>query len=285
MTYYVKENNKINLFNKMFIKIDREDNELKLPISINQLCTKNKKIHEFYITKLISNLVKIIKNNQIVLSKNLKENKDFLENLNKNHIIFYDGKWLYRYILNELLEYILKKKNEAKENTEISFLVNYVDDIIVQNIKKFAKEYKRINIITNHIERFKKIEEDLYDEDGIMITVTNNKRKSLIKSKYIINFDFPEELINKYRIYEKALIISIENEIKINKKRFCGTIVSDYNIILEKEFNIKNDYDIKDLFESLIFRKDNFYNIRKNVENSGLHIIQIYGKNGCIERL
>lgn len=285
MTYYVKENNKINLFNKMFIKIDREDNELKLPISINQLCTKNKKIHEFYITKLISNLVKIIKNNQIVLSKNLKENKDFLENLNKNHIIFYDGKWLYRYILNELLEYILKKKNEAKENTEISFLVNYVDDIIVQNIKKFAKEYKRINIITNHIERFKKIEKDLYDEDGIMITVTNNKRKSLIKSKYIINFDFPEELINKYRIYEKALIISIENEIKINKKRFCGTIVSDYNIILEKEFNIKNDYDIKDLFESLIFRKDNFYNIRKNVENSGLHIIQIYGKNGCIERL
>lgn len=285
MTYYVKENNKINLFNKMFIKIDREDNELKLPISINQLCTKNKKIYEFYITKLISNLVKIIKNNQIVLSKNLKENKDFLENLNKNHIIFYDGKWLYRYILNELLEYILKKKNETKENTEISFLVNYVDDIIVQNIKKFAKEYKRINIITNHIERFKKIEEDLYDEDGIMITVTNNKRKSLIKSKYIINFDFPEELINKYRIYEKALIISIENEIKINKKRFCGTIVSDYNIILEKEFNIKNDYDIKDLFESLIFRKDNFYNIRKNVENSGLHIIQIYGKNGCIERL
>lgn len=287
MIYFVKENNKINLFNEIFIKIKKENNELQLPININRFYQKNKskKIFKFYIDKLISKLSVIISNNPIILSKNLKANKDFLEKLNENNIIVFDGKWLYRYILKEILEYILDKKQEIKENTEISFLANYVDDIVIENIKMFAKEYRQINIITNHIEKFKKIEEDLFEKEGILITVANNKRKSLLNSKYIINLDFPQELINKYKIYEKAIILSIENEIKINRKRFSGIIINDYSIALNKDFDLENEYIIKDVFESLIYRKDSFYNIRKKIENSELYISKICGKNGIINQL
>ena len=96
---------------------------------------------------------RIVKENPVILSKCIKNNVIFIEELEKNDIQIYDGKWLYRYILKEMMEYIIKEKGEIKENSEISFLVNYFDDVTIENIKMFAKEYKRINIVTNHIEK------------------------------------------------------------------------------------------------------------------------------------
>ena len=54
-------------------------------------------------------------------------------------------------------------------------------------------------------------------ENGIIITITNNKKKSLMKSQIIINVDFPKELIDRYRINEYATIINIKEKLKINK--------------------------------------------------------------------
>ena len=38
----------------------------------------------------------------------------------------------------------------------------------------------------------------LEEKENIIITVTNNKKKSLKKSKLIVNFDFEEEELKKY---------------------------------------------------------------------------------------
>ena len=54
--------------------------------------------------------------------------------------------------------------------------------------------------LTNHIEKFKTLERKVLEEYGIMITINNNKKKSLAKSNIILNMDFPNELINKYRL-------------------------------------------------------------------------------------
>ena len=285
MNYFIIEKNKTSLLNKVFIKIENTNGILELPVNLNDLYekSKNKKIVEKYINKLVFKLKKIIKNDFVVLSKSITSNKKFVEELEKNNINIYNGKWLYKYILKEIVEYILKEKKEIKENTEISFLVNYIDDVVIENIKIFAKEYKRINIVTNHIERFRRIEEDLYNENGIIITISNNKRKSLAKLKIIINMDFPNELINKYNIYEKAIIINLEDKIKINKKRFSGIIINDYTIELNEEFDIIDEYDKKEVFESLIYRKDNFFNIRKDIEKNGLCISEVFGNNGIIK--
>ena len=207
--------------------------------------------------------------------------KEFTKELEKSCISIYDGKWLYRYILEEILEYILNNVNEKKENIELSFLVNYVDDTVVENIKIFAKEYKRINIITNHIEKFQRIEEELYDENGIILTISNNKRKSLYKSKILINMDFPNELINKYNIYEHAIIINLEDRIRINKKRFNGLVINDYSI-KTNDVSPSEEYDEKEVIESMICRKDNFYNIRRDIEQRGLYINGVFGNNGEI---
>ena len=80
-----------------------------------------------------------------------------------------------------------------------------------------------MNIVTNHIEKFKKLE-DKFMENGIMITIGNNKKKSLMKSKIILNIDFPNELINKYMIKDDAIIINVPGKAKINMKSILEMI-------------------------------------------------------------
>lgn len=280
--YYIQECKKEEFLRKIFYKIKKENEKIELPINKSLLLEKDR-LSLKYIKCLSGKIKKIVKEDTVVLSKNLKKNKELMENLNICNINIFDGKWLYRYILIEIIEYILKCKNEKKENTEISILVNYIDDVVIENIKIFAKIFKRVNIITNHIEKLKKIEENLYEEDGIIITVSNNKRKSLVKSKLILNLDFSNELINKFKIFDEAIIISIEEEIKINIKRYLGIIVNDYEIILPNELDLIEEYSTKEVFESLIYRKDSFFNIREQIEKNGVIIKELIGRNGIIK--
>ena len=130
-----------------------------------------------------------------------------------------------------------------KEKNEIRICVNEVDMMIQEYIFKFAKEFKRINIITNHIGKFKKIEEKLYNEEGILLNVSNNRRKSLLNANLILNIDFPKELINEFSLYDKSTIINWDEPLIIRKKRFNGTIIEEIEINLDKEKNLSKIID------------------------------------------
>ena len=87
--------------------------------------------------------------------------------------------------------------------------------------------------------------------------VDSSSSPTLSKSNIILNVDFPEELINRYIIFDEAILINLEEAIRIKKKRFCGKIINDYKIkpkenseleaFLEKEKY--ENFDIKDLTE------------------------------------
>ena len=51
-----------------------------------------------------------------------------------------------------------------------------------------------------------------------------------MKSQIILNIDFPKELINKYNIQDEAIIVNVKGTVKINKKRFNGLNINDYEI-------------------------------------------------------
>ena len=127
-------------------------------------------------------------------------------------------------------------------------------------INEIAQKFKNINIVTNNIIYFKKLEEEYLEEKGIAIAVTNNKRKSFLKTKIILNLDFPEEQLNKYTINDEGIIISIEEKIKIHKKRFNGKIIDDYNIEFKPDTKIFEEvnkpkykkFDLKDIAECYI---------------------------------
>ena len=235
--------------------------------------------------KMINKIIKkILKNNvkNVVLSKKLQENENFINIINSNNINIFDGRWLEKYLSYEIIEYVLNKKNMKKEETELAILINQIDDTSIENIKTFAKEFKIVNIVTNHINKFKKIEEDIYNNLGIMITITNNKKKSLKNSKIILNVDFVNEIINKYNIYDEAIIINLDGDVKINRKRFNGININNYEIQFDDNNNNGKFYS-KDIYESMIYKKLPFNNIREQIKKSNVTISNLIGNNGKIK--
>lgn len=267
--FYIEKNDKPNWLIKKANIIKVEDNTIILPIydkikikSIEKIAKKTNKI-----------INRLSNSKKIVLSKEIKKQTDYINLLNTYGLEIQDGKWLFEILLSDVVEYIVKQQKIEKAN--ISILINDLTEIEIENIKILAEKYKTINIVTNHIEKFQRIEKQL-QEKGIIITITNNKKKSLMKSNIIINVDFPNELINKYRIYENATIINVKNNVKIKQKRFNGQIIKDYEIKFnedccnEKFFNKK--YDLKDIYEAGLYKKSAFRDIRKKLQNNNVKI-------------
>lgn len=277
--FYIQENDKPNVIEKILNRIVIEGNKIIIPIKQQGMSKKRQE-------KIAQKTMKILKRSsskKIVISKQLGEYKDFVNILDQNNYINVTGKWLYKMLIPEIMDYITKKEKWKKEETHIYILVNDAKDFIIENIKQFAKIYKSITIITNHINKFKKIEEDIYEELGTYITIMNNKKKGLSKAKVIINIDFPKELINQYNIYEKAIIVNMVNNIKINKKRFEGKIIKGYDIKFENKNieNIDNEkFDTKVIYESNFYYEQPYKYVREKIKKDGVQIKNLYLQNG-----
>ena len=162
-------------------------------------------------------------------------------------------------------------------------LVNDFTQINKELIIDIAKSIKRLNIVTNHIDKFQKIEEYLYNEFGIMLNISNNKRKSLLKSEIILNIDFPEEVINKYRIYDDSIIININEKIDLKSKRFNGININDYTIEIPYKYKLKGFQD-ELIYESLIYGK-NYKSIKEKIGKDKIVISELIGNNGIIKKI
>ncbi len=239
------------------------------------------------VSKMIKALIKNdIKN--VVLSKELTENRNFINALNANNIKIFNGRWLEKYLTFEILEYVINQKAIKKEETEIAITTNEITDLTIETIKILAKQYKRLTVVTNHIEKLRRTEKELYDNNGILIVVANNVKKSLVKTPIILNLDFNMQVLNKYKINENVIIINIEGDMKIKSKRFSGININDYEIEVGREETIwrenMREFKNKDLLESVLYIRDTFSNIRRKIMKNKVSIKEVYGENGKIER-
>lgn len=194
----------------------------KLPLAIKKRIIKNKiyfekqgeniecKVLFFEKTKdkVLENIGQNIRNTiianeykNVVISNELKQNIIIQNNLKSLNVL--NGRWLFNYLLCDTINYILLKKNKEINKSEISILVNKTTDTNIQNILNIAQNVKVLNIVTENIAVFKQIEEKLYEEKGIMIRVTNNKKRTMIRSDIVVNLDFSEEELEKYSIPSK----------------------------------------------------------------------------------
>lgn len=274
---YIEKNDKPNIIEKMLNLIKVQDSTIILPINEK---TKEKQIEKIA-KKTIKVIGKISNSKKIVLSKKMKKEEKYINYLNEYGIEIADGRWLFEILLTDIVNYIVEKQKIERVN--ISVLINDLTDKEFENIKLLAQKYTTINIVTNHIEKFRKLEQQL-QEKGIIATITNNKKKSLMKSQIIINIDFPKELINKYRINESATIVNVKRPIKITQKRFNGVTVNDYEIeyrndICNEKFFV-DKYNLKDLYEAEMYKRDSFTNLRKKIKNDKVLINKLYLNNG-----
>ena len=276
--FYIQEIDKPTKIEKIFNRFILEGNKIKIPIQ------ENSKIER--LAKKTNKILKKKEENRIILSNEIRKNEAYVSFLNSYNLEIIDGKFLDDYLICDMVDYIMKKKELKSEETEISILCNQITDLIVLDIENFAKKMKRVNIVTNHIDKFKKIAEKIYDDYGIIITISNNRKKSLAKSKIIINYDFVSESINKFNLYEEAVIINVKEKTKINKKRFNGVNIIDYTISVGKDedfdYDLENKFNKKAIYESTIYKKDSYKKIIDKIKKDDVEINNLIGMHGVI---
>ena len=228
--------------------------------------------------------------NTVVLSKTIKKIPGIKEGLNKENINILEGKLLRENLLIKIIEYISNEINEDIANLEITLLINEYKKPYVESIIALAEKTKNLKLVTNNVDDFKNLEQKLQELFGILIRVTNNKRKSLAKSRIIINIDFPEELVNKYSINPDAIIVNIDKPVKIKAKKFAGINVHNVKLYIPhncnvqfEENNVFNVFSEEEMYEAELINLT-FEEAQKKLAKDKIYIKNLIGANGVISK-
>ena len=262
--------------------------ELENKVILTLPLLKTKKITNKQYSRMARKIVKKENLRDIVLTKDLFYQEAFIWQLKENNVHIFDGKWLEQYLIPDCLFFICKKQKQNLEEKEISILVNELSDIVKQIIINLAQKVRLLNIITNQINSYQKIEDFLYQNYGIMVRVTNNK-KALSKSDIIINMDYSEEKLNYFSLPKKGIILNLGRNIRIKSKKFEGINIRNYKMIFQnqemqefKQLHLEEEFERKILYESILYRKDSYKNIREKIQKDKAQITELIGLNGII---
>ena len=279
--YCIQKYDKPNLLSRWFKIVKLEGNKIYIPIVNYEKKDKQLKLEE-KLAKKTKKIFKKLNSKKVVLSKEIKNHTKYMNLLQTYQLDIIDGRWLFRMLVPEIIEYVENKKESEPEETTIHILANDFTEVVIENIKKLAQNHKHVAIITKNISKMKKIEEQILEETGSMITVMNNKKKSLAKAQLIINFDFPTELLKQYAIFEDSTIIDVTGNIKILKKRFNGVIITNYEINFKNKSEYKIDdksFFARDLYEAEFYKNQPYKYVREKIKRDGIYICNLYTKN------
>ena len=271
-----------NIFNIITKKNEEGYNIWTLPITYKYSLSK--------INKVLKKLLK--EQDNIYLLSNELNNKQVKKFITEYSIEYITEEKIKKVLLINILKYICNIQKKELTNLELTILVNNTAELNVHIIEELAKSVKTLKIVSLNIYKFKNLEEKLYNEYGIAIQFSNSYKKSLLKSKIIINLDFREIEINEYEIYNSAIIINcMANNIKVKSRLFYGVIVNSCNISLKKEIinkfkslNIYDNYNKLMLYASVIENESNYIKLNDIIKDDKVGIINLIGNNGDINK-
>lgn len=252
------------------------------------------KISDNKLNKMINKQIKkykITENTRLVVSNSLLS-KNMIDILRKYNINYFNGNLIKKILIFKVLDYINNLQNKELNKRNITILVNEDNNINKYIVKYITLNSKTTKIVSKKINKFKALEEELYNEYGVAIQFSNSYKKSLLKAEIIINLDFDEVEINEYNINNNAIIINTKNSLKIKSKLFNGIVVNSYRIKFSQEIknrftqnNLLHRYDNLILYESIINDKSADYTkIIEQLDEDKVKIINLMGNNGIINK-
>lgn len=261
--------------------------------------------------KIVAKLLKKIKKvniDKIVFSNNIVDSIWYLkieDELHKNNKDILNGRKLMKYMNYEIFEHILDLQKTKMNEQDIYFLVKKDKNLDINFLTKFVENCKTVNIVTNDIEKYKGIQENLYLKENILIGVSNNKNKALKRAKYIFNLNMTKKDMEKFKINRNAIIVNFENPVIYNNSAFDGINVNYFNIDIPDEYierfediNEMEEFDNTKLYEIILLNKIEKYNrsisnldkksrrdeiVRNIIQNDNIKIIGLVGNKGEID--
>lgn len=277
--YFIQEVDKPNFFQKLFSLIHVEQNHLLLPLNGEPISLPKEQ-------KLAKKLIRFFAeahSKKVVLSTQVKKYSYLVNCLQEANLQIMDGRWLFRMLTIESFAFLLQMQNRKWEESQVTVLVNDVSEVVLFTIRELAKKVKSISIVTNHREKFEKLEEQISEETGMFLTISNHKKKALAKAQYIINFDFPEELVNRYQIAEEAVILSLVGKLKIKQKRFNGVVIHDYEIEVTRKEEYQEQEKLfrsSECYEAEFYQNQPIAQAKEKIQKDGVRILKLYTLKG-----
>jgi hypothetical protein len=223
--------------------LDNKGLEIKLPILpsiFNEEEYIKAIIEEFNDKLLIYNI------NVIILSKELQNYRNDFKCLiaDEKHVQF-----LY---INKVIEQVINLI--AKELKDMNFVIidgdNSKTRYIIDNI---YKDINSLTVITSHPESYEEIVEEIYDDTGLAVQITNYNVNQNISSDIIINCNQDNDKVF-YCFSEGSYIIDfVSNE---NKIRNMMIKRSDINIVTNIDMYVNNHLISKDLFHGVLLNEN-----------------------------
>ena len=265
---YILRQDVFNLYEVIFlvvgyIKTERLDRKIFSKLEIRNFDDNYViAIDKNYKTKTKKRLVRYIKKlniDTLVFSKELDgEFKEEICNMLLNYNVdILNGKRLMNFMKLEIVKYVLDKQNKNMKNEDIYIIFKKNEKMDFENLKEFIENFRMTNIVTNDLTRMKNIQENLLENDGILISVSNNKKKALKRAKYILNINLTKEELSKYYINRNAIIINIKENVKYDILNFDGININYFGIkcpdeLIEKFEQIGENFDFVKLYESIL---------------------------------
>lgn len=224
----------------------------------------------------------------ICVSDNLRKEKKFIKFAEEHQLNLMDGRWLFKNMVDQVLEYIVEAKNEALVNQEISILCHKLDETIWEKIKEISVKVKICNILTNSPKQFQKLEEEIYQTNGIVLNVSKNYKRALAKSNIIVNFDFSKKELEKCLFPKNSFMIHISPNIQFENSELNAKNILSYEIDMPEKYveyqEILRGFNPCILYESFIYKRTSYCNIKKEILEDDAKILYLKAGNEKILR-
>lgn len=233
--------------------------------------------------RMLSNLQKkLLKNNvtNIVFAESFYHKTEFIEIFKEDFNIL-DGKWLYKFLIWDIIKKIAYVQNRNVSDYEIIILCNKPSEIVFDNIKLIAKKCKILNILTENVNEFSYVEDELYDKLGILMTVSSNFKKACLHSDIIINIDFLNNQLNMCKFKNENILIQCTKEKFENRN---GLVITNYKFDILKRYlsfwSRMKHFELEVLYESLLYYNTSFSGVRKILKRDNVKIKYLEGLHG-----
>lgn len=227
----------------------------------------------------------------VVFSKELdgEFKREICEMMNGVRIV--NGRKLMEYMGFDIFEYILNKQQVNMKQEDIYIIFKRDSNLNLNLLKIFIENFRVANIVTNDIEKLKNVQENLLENDNILISVSNNKKKALKRAKYVLNINLTKNELEKYKINREAIIVDVGEDVKYASPSFDGINISYFDItapdeLVEKFESIGGNFELVKLYESALLKdelqKAKIEDVYDRIKRDEIAISELIGNNGRI---
>lgn len=229
---FVEIDSKFNIVNEILSLVYIKDNKILLP---KRLLKFNNRKREKVFNNLNS-VINLYKFDTIIFEKEIKKISNYHSENDKINL----GEHLLK-----IIEYIIEKK-KLDTDISIAIMVNNFTGNIKNTIYQLAIKYKHLSIVTDRLNTGLKTQEYINNKYGIILKVSNNKRKALKNAKLILNIDMDSVMLNQYTILDDAILMNLNEKVEIKSKRFSGLNLNkiEFSILKSKKGEIEGKYNI-----------------------------------------